>query len=97
MLYLNIKLNSAISEDKFRFNKNKCDCSFIQRNTLSFSYRCFSKENTNLIIVFKKINCLCACYKINNTAAGPAELHLLKKIPFDDYQRQICLKYEYTH
>lgn len=54
MLYLNIKLNSTISEDKFRFNKNKCDCSFIQRNTLSFSYRCFSKENTNLIIVFKK-------------------------------------------
>lgn len=67
------------------------------KGTLSFSYRCFSKENTNLIIVFKKINCLCACCKINNTAAGSAELHLLKKIPFDDLQRQICLKHEYAH
>lgn len=63
MLYYNIKLNSAVSEDRFRFNKNKCDYSFVRRNTLSFSYRCFSKENTNLIIVFKKINCLCAAIK----------------------------------
>lgn len=29
MLYQNIKLNFVILEDKFRFNKNKCDCLFI--------------------------------------------------------------------
>lgn len=33
MLYNNTELNSFLSKDKFRFNKSKCDCSFIQRNT----------------------------------------------------------------
>lgn len=39
----------------------------------------------------------CALYKINNTAAGSAESHLLKKRPFDGLETQVCLEHEYAH
>lgn len=57
---------------------------YLFKGIFLFFYRCFSKENINLIIVFKKINCFCVCCKINNIVVGFVEFYLLKKIFFDD-------------
>lgn len=58
-------------------------------------YRCISKENINLIMVFKIF--FCVLYKINNIVVGFVEFYLLKKRFFDGLEIQVCLEYEYVY